>query len=46
MHLDPGVLDAMEKAAAEEKPKSKGVPVKNETDRTPKTIPDARHVGG
>jgi transposase len=46
MHLDPGVLDAMEKAAAEQKSRSKGVLVRNETGRTPKMIPSGMHGGG
>lgn len=43
MRLDPGMLDAMEKAAAEEKPKSKGASVKNETDKAPTLIPDGKN---
>ena len=34
MRLDPGVLDALEKAADEEKARSKGAPKKDNPDRT------------
>jgi transposase len=45
MHLGPGVLDALEKADEEEKTRSKGAAVRNETGRTAKPIPDGRSDG-
>lgn len=45
MHLDPKVLDALEKAAAEEKPHSKGAKARNKPDRTPTARPDADASG-
>jgi transposase len=38
MHLDPGVLDALEKAAEEEKSRSKGAAARNESGSTPKSV--------
>lgn len=40
MRLDPKVLDALEKAAEEEKTRSKGVKARNKSDRTPTARPD------
>jgi transposase len=45
MRLDPGVLDALEKAAEEEKARSKGAPKKNKPDRTPTASPSADASG-
>ncbi|ROQ82753.1 putative transposase of IS4/5 family DUF4096 [Streptomyces sp. CEV 2-1] len=39
MRLAPGVLDALEKAAEEEKVRSKGAPKKNKPDRAPMASP-------
>ncbi len=41
MHLDPGALDALEKAT-EEQPRSKGAVAKSETSGRPKTIPGGK----
>jgi hypothetical protein len=41
MHLDPGVLNALEKAT-EEKPRSKGAVAKSKTGGRPKTIPGGK----
>jgi transposase len=45
MHLDQDVLTALEKAAAEEKARSKGAAPKNETGRKTKQIPGGRSDG-
>jgi transposase len=42
MHLDEEVLTALEKAAEEEKARSKGAGPKNETGRTSKQIPSGK----
>lgn len=45
MHLGEGVIDALEKAAAEEaKARSKGATPKNKADATPKTTPSVGSV--
>jgi transposase len=40
MQLDPEVLDALEKAAEEEKARSKGAPRRNKPDKQSKSIPE------
>lgn len=42
MHLSEDVLTALEKAAAEEKARSKGAARKNKTGRTPETTPSRK----
>lgn len=42
MHLGENVITALEKAAAEEKARSKGAAARNETGRTPKPAPGGR----
>lgn len=46
LHLDPGALDAMEKAAEEEKAHSKGASKKNKSGKTPKAKPDGPNADG
>ncbi|MDQ0773084.1 hypothetical protein QF026_001550 [Streptomyces aurantiacus] len=42
MHLSPDVLTALEKAAAEERARSKGATTADEPDRTSTPTPDGR----
>jgi hypothetical protein len=43
MHLDQDVITALEKAAAEEKARSKGAAAKSKSGRAPRPIPDGRN---